>query len=72
MKNKHKFRGLSFKLDSLFFRNITLILAAVLIWRGIWNILDVYFFPGSILTSNILSIIFGVFLLFVFDSEIEG
>jgi hypothetical protein len=29
-------KGLSLKLDSLFFRNLTLILASIFIWRGVF------------------------------------
>lgn len=64
--------GLSFKLDALFFRNLTLILSAVLIWRGMWNFLDLYLFPGNEFLSNIVSIIIGIILLFIFDSEVES
>jgi len=70
-KIKKIFKGLSFKLDSLFFRNLTLILATILIWRGVWNFADKYFFPDSFYLSNLLTIVFGIFLLFVFDSEVE-
>lgn len=72
MKKLRKiFKGLSFRLDALFFRNLTLILSAVLIWRGIWNFLDFYFFPKSDFLSNLLSVALGIILLFVFDSEVE-
>jgi len=72
MKKTKKFlKGLSFRLDALFFRNLTLILATILIWRGIWNFADSYFFPHNFFLSNLLTIIIGLFLLFVFDSEVE-
>jgi uncharacterized membrane protein YbhN (UPF0104 family) len=72
MARKRKiFSGLSFKLDTLFFRNLTLLLAAIFIWRGIWNLLDTYFIPHDKFLSNIIIILIGIFLLFVFDSEVE-
>ena len=72
MRNLRKiFRGLSFRFDALFFRNITLIISSVLIWRGIWNFCDQYLFPGNFLMSNLFSIAVGIFLLFIFDSEVE-
>lgn len=64
-------KGLSFKFDTLFFRNLTIILAAIFIWRGMWNILDMYFLPENFLLSNFVCIIFGIFLLYIFDSEFE-
>ena len=70
-KTRRIIRGLSFRLDTLFFRNLTLILATILIWRGIWNFADQYFFPHNFFMSNLLTIIVGIFLLFIFDSEVE-
>lgn len=71
-KLRRIFKGMSFRLDALFFRNLTLIVSTILIWRGIWNVLDKFFYPDNFLMSNFISIIIGVFLLFVFDSEVEG
>lgn len=71
-KVKKVFKGISFQLDELFFRNLTIILASVLIWRGSWNLLDKFLFPDSPLLSSFFSIIFGIFLLFIFDSEVES
>lgn len=65
------FKGLSLTLDALFFRNLTLILATILIWRGIWNFADKYFFPNDFVMSNALTIALGIILLFIFDSEVE-
>jgi hypothetical protein len=64
-------KGLSLKLDSLFFRNLTLILASIFIWRGVWNFSDKYIFPDNFILSNLLCIFIGIFLLFIFDSEVE-
>lgn len=72
MKKTRKFtNGISLKLDALFLRNLTLIMATIFIWRGAWNLIDKFFLPNSFLTSNILLILLGLFLLFVFDSEVE-
>jgi uncharacterized membrane protein YbhN (UPF0104 family) len=71
-KTKKILKGMSFKLDALFFRNLTLILATILIWRGIWNFADHYFFPGNFILSNLLTTFLGIFLLFIFDSEVES
>ena len=52
-------------------KNLRLILDAVgliLIWRGIWGILDMFFFPNNPLVSYIGSIIFG-FIFLVIDGN---
>jgi hypothetical protein len=70
-KTRKIIKGISLKLDALFLRNLTLIMATIFIWRGTWNLADHYFFPHSFLTSNISMIFLGLLLLFIFDSEIE-
>ena len=70
-KTRKLIKGMSLKLDALFLRNLTLIIATIFIWRGIWNLSDHYFFPHNFLTSNFLMILMGLVLLFIFDSEVE-
>lgn len=70
-KNRKILSGLSFKLDKLFFRNLTLLLSAVLIWTGVEHILSEYFIKYNIFRNGFILIILGIILLFVFDSEIE-
>ena len=41
----------------------------ILIWRGLWNILDTFFYPEDVLTSSIASLVVGlgtVIVLFLF------
>ena len=70
-KTRKLIKGISLKLDALFLRNLTLILATILIWRGIWNFADKYFLPHDFILSNTITIAIGLFLLFVFDTEVE-
>jgi len=52
-------------------KNLRLILDAIgliLIWRGIWGILDLFFFPNSPIISYLGSIIFG-FIFLVIDGN---
>ncbi len=43
------------------FRAVSLIL----LWRGGWHLLDIYFFPGNPMLSNWGSLVLGVVLLLV-------
>ena len=70
-KTRKFIRGISLKLDALFLRNLTLILATIFIWRGVWNLADKYFIAHDFVLSNTLMILIGLFLLFIFDSEVE-
>ncbi|MDD3793614.1 MAG: hypothetical protein PHI37_02290 [Candidatus Gracilibacteria bacterium] len=52
-------------------RVFLLLLAVVVIWRGIWNIFDRYFFPDYFVLSNLLSIVIGLVIIFINDYELE-
>jgi len=51
------------------------IVGVIMIWRGIWNLLDHYFFPHNRLISNIGTIVMGLILIIVLlprhDKDIE-
>jgi len=52
--------------------NILLTTAAVvMIWRWVWELLDLYLFPNNRLVSLIIWIIIWVFLLFVDNEELD-
>ncbi len=42
-------------------------LAMVIFWRGAWGLMDLYLFPGNQALSYVVSIIFGLILLFIND-----
>ncbi|MBI1961298.1 MAG: hypothetical protein HYS45_01190 [Parcubacteria group bacterium] len=41
--------------------------AVIMVWRGVWNLLDEYLLEGYELVSNIVSIAIGVLLLYYLD-----
>lgn len=49
-------------------RLLALTIGAVLVWRGIWGISDLYLFPNHELSSFIASLVVGALILF-FDSN---
>lgn len=51
----------------------TLVIAAgiVMVWRGIWGLMDVYLFPGNPTLSYALSIAIGLVILYVDDMAID-
>lgn len=54
MKKKNK------KLVRKFLRDVDILLvsiAIILLWRGVWNFVDMYFFPEFPVFSNMLTII---------------
>lgn len=62
------------KAKNTFFYNVRvflLIIAVIMIWRGIWNFLDTYFLPDNYVLSNILTIVGGLIIIFINDYELE-
>lgn len=43
-------------------------IAIIMIWRGVWNLLDHYFLTESFLGSQIVSIIAGTWILVILSS----
>ena len=47
------------------FTTIVIAFAIVSFWRGIWCLMDLYFFPKEIILSLVLSVVLGIFILFL-------
>lgn len=50
---------------------LMVVFAVVLVWRGIWNLADMYFFPGDPLFSNIASILVGALIIYLPDRSLK-
>lgn len=65
----HVFQGLSLRRDPTFIPNLVMCVGVVLVWRGVWSLVDMYFYPDFPLVSNILSILLGVFIIYLPDNS---
>lgn len=63
--------GLSFKPRKYFFRDLIIVIGVVLVWRGIWHLADRFLFPENPFLSEILSIVCGLFLLYLPDGDLS-
>jgi uncharacterized membrane protein HdeD (DUF308 family) len=57
-----------------FSRNLLLVISIVLIWRGIWHLLDYFdliLFNGNTLPTSIVGIILGLILLYLPDRDLK-
>lgn len=57
-----------------FAKNITVVVALVMIWRGVWYVLDeidFLFFSGSHIESALFGIILGLALLYLPDGDLK-
>ncbi len=65
----NKFKKLRRKRSNM---NIFLTTAAVvMIWRWVWELLDLYLFPNNRMVSLIIWMILWIFLLFVDNEELD-
>lgn len=57
-----------------FVRTLSIVVGIVLVWRGIWHVLDVVealYFGGDLFWTGIAGIIIGVFLLYIPDHDLK-
>ena len=45
-------------------------IAIVMIWRWVWDLLDMYVFPNHPLISNVICILFGIWVLLMDDGKL--
>lgn len=66
-----RMKNLNFK---YFLKNISIVFGVVLIWRGIWYLLDKFdhlFFAGGHAFSAIGGIIIGILILYIPDKDLK-
>jgi hypothetical protein len=57
-----------------FVSTLSIVLGLVIIWRGIWHLLDLIeytFFGGEVLWTSLVGIILGVLLLYIPDHDLK-
>ena len=51
---------------------VVIVLGIIMLWRGVWGLLDQYLFPGSPTLSYLLSIGLGVLVLYLDDFSFDN
>ena len=51
---------------------IIVILAIIMLWRGVWGLLDQYLFPESPVISYLVSFALGVLVLYLDDFTLDN
>lgn len=64
MRNKKKYQLFFEKHANL--KNVLLGVSAVMLWRGVWDLMDVFLFPHNIALSATVSIIIGSLFMFLY------
>jgi hypothetical protein len=50
---------------------MVVIFAIIMLWRGVWGLLDVYLFPGTPTLSYLVSIALGALVLYLDDFSLK-
>ena len=51
---------------------LVIIFSIIMIWRGLWGLLDIYFFPGSPTFSHLACFLIGAIVLYLDDFRIDN
>ena len=62
---------ISLKPSKTFFGMLMIAIAVIMVWRGIWNLLDHYLFPDNFILSNVISIVVGIIVLYLPDRTLK-
>ncbi len=57
-----------------FIRTLSIVVGLVMIWRGIWHILDVIehmYFGGEMFWTSVVGILIGILLLYIPDHDLK-
>lgn len=46
-------------------------IGVIFVWRGVWGLLDLYFFPGNEVFSIFASVVIGLVILFINDFSLS-
>ena len=69
LQEKSPLRGLKTLHPSI--NAIVVVLAIVMLWRGIWGLLDLYVFPGNPLLSDLTCLGLGALILYLDDFSLN-
>lgn len=68
---KSKKVSVSLRPRSRFLWTLLIAVAVILVWRGVWNLVDIYFLPEYPILSNVLGILLGVLIIYLPDRTLK-
>jgi len=71
MKKSKQKSKVSLRLNPDFFISLMVAIGVILVWRGIWDLADLYLLPHKRLLSDLIGILIGLFLLYLPDKKID-
>ncbi|MGR9051351.1 MAG: hypothetical protein ACU84J_01755 [Gammaproteobacteria bacterium] len=61
-----------FKADHPNANAVVIVLGIIMLWRGVWGLLDQYLFPGSPTLSYLMSMALGILVLYLDDFSLDN
>ncbi|MBI5412372.1 hypothetical protein HZA43_04355 [Candidatus Peregrinibacteria bacterium] len=63
--------GISLRPTKTFFSSLLVVIAVVLVWWGIWHLLDAYLYPFNHLLTSGAAIFVGLLILYLPDKDLK-
>lgn len=54
-----------------YINTLLVLIAAVMIWRSIWNFADRYFFPDNFILSNLITLLVWFLIILLSDYDLD-
>jgi len=73
-QNEAELKSLLVKLQNqrTTFNSIIIVIAIIMLWRGVWGLLDLYLFPGIPALSYLVSIAVSLLVLYLNDFHLDN
>jgi RsiW-degrading membrane proteinase PrsW (M82 family) len=73
LKQKAPAKKITFSLrpNKNFFYVLLIAIAMILVWRGVWDLVDMYLFPEHPVWSALISFFIGLVILYLPDQDIK-
>jgi len=52
--------------------SLIIVVAIIMLWRGVWGLLDIYLFPDMPALSSLVSISMGILILYLNDFHLDN
>jgi hypothetical protein len=72
-KNKESPKKITFSLkpNKKFLYTLLAAVGVIFVWKGIWDLLNLYLFPNNPLLSALISLFIGLIILYLPDQDIK-
>ena len=66
-----KLPKLSLKMSKYFVFMLFMVVGVVFVWRGVWNLMEIYLLPNHPVLSSVVGIVIGLLILYLPDEDLK-